>query len=127
MADKKTIPNGNPMAMFGEQADLLPKLVKSTTRLQGRIYKNYLNAGLQTLDFMRLRLVEDTKLVERICTCDDASAALDAWMRFWTEAASEYSDFAGKMAASNSKMASDAAEEATAEVTDMGRRLAAAA
>jgi hypothetical protein len=99
------IPNW-PMEMPGREFML------TAARVQAQAAKAVLRYQIEMLDFVRHRCEQDIKLVDDLVKGDALDDAFDVYSSFLQQAASDYTDEAGKVAAIGSKLAAESAKEA---------------
>jgi hypothetical protein len=103
----------NPMASN------LPKMIQASTRMQAQMFNNCMKYNIEVLNFLKHRIEQDMKLVEKVTTTEDTGKAFQAYMNFWQSAVREYTDEAGKLAAINSDAAEKIEREAKTIRDDM--------
>ncbi|MBB4301031.1 hypothetical protein GGD81_000046 [Rhodobium orientis] len=86
-------------------------------RAQSRLATTVIDSNAEVLDFLRGRLQKDRNLIDEIADCNDATEMMDAWLGFWTEAFTGYTNEFTKVALANVKTASDAVQEIGREAT----------
>ena len=102
-------------------AAMLPEVLSTgllaMARTQSRLATTVIDSNAEVLDFLRGRLQKDRDLIEEIADCNDATEMMDAWLGFWTEAFTGYTDAFTKVAFANVKTASDAVRQIGVEAT----------
>ncbi|MCW2305904.1 phasin family protein [Rhodobium gokarnense] len=105
----------------GMPAAFLPEAMSTglvaMARTQSRLATTAIDTNVEVLDFLRNRLQKDRDLIDEIADCKDAMEMMDAWLGFWSEAFTGYTDEFTKVAFANVKTASDAVQEISREAT----------
>lgn len=104
----------------------LPNAFMSAAKMQGEMFNACMMVNIAMLDFLKLRLREDMKLVDNVTSADDAGEVMDACLEFWREALTEYADEAGKLATMNAKLAADTAKQVNRGADEVTESFAAA-
>jgi CRISPR/Cas system-associated endonuclease Cas3-HD len=89
-------------------------MIQASSRMQAQLFNNCMKYNIEVLNFLKHRIEQDMKLVEKVTTADDTGKAFQAYMNFWQGAVREYTDEAGKLAAINNDTARKIESEANA-------------
>lgn len=90
-------------------------LMMAGVRLQAHAVKAALRYQIEMLSFLKHRCEQDLKLLDDLTGSDEFNDAFDVLASFWQNAATEYTNEAGKVAAIGSKVASETARQVRRE------------
>lgn len=91
-------------------------MMTSVMRAQAKMVDALLRQNIETLDFLKTRYEKDRAMLAALTEAKDPSTMMEVWTGFWSNAASDYTNEAGKLssfaAATTEQMIEGLTEEA---------------
>ncbi|RWA68047.1 phasin family protein [Mesorhizobium sp.] len=85
------------------------RFLRATAAMQAHSMRALLRYQIESVSFLKRRMEEDLKLVEKLTGGDEFVDAFDVFVNFIQNAASDYANEAGKFVSMGAKLASETA------------------